>query len=327
MLGELGVAEAAVSSGEARGRSVAENLDRLIAWTRVAIRPEELYARVQEQVLDRPRAGIDPMPGAARLLRDLRLAGIQSALVTSSYRAMVDAVLPSLTEAAFEVILAGDEVRHPKPDPEPYRTAAARLGVPPGRCVVVEDSSTGVRSGLAAGCVVVAVAPARETSGVHLGRHVRAHRRPARPLGRPQFTGWPAGRRLQRACVSEKHCSPRTPASSCTWTAKARRRPMTVRCSHGSSFASRVPSARSRRAASRWPTWPPPPCQLPAPGSSSWSGRAHHRPGQVRPEDRSRSSRALPPTPPRPISCPTMRRSRRPRWALPSTSRATSSAG
>ena len=44
-----------------------------------------------------------------------------------------------------------------KPHPEPYRTAAGRLGVDPTACVAIEDSQTGVASALAAGCVVVAV--------------------------------------------------------------------------------------------------------------------------------------------------------------------------
>ena len=77
------------------------------------------------------------------------------ALVSSSYRVLVDAVLTH--GFAFDVTLAGDEVVHGKPDPEPYLTAARLLGVDPTRCVVLEDSGAGVRSGLAAGCAVVAV--------------------------------------------------------------------------------------------------------------------------------------------------------------------------
>jgi HAD superfamily hydrolase (TIGR01509 family) len=113
-------------------------------------------------MLDLLRLGITPLPGALDLLRALRLERVACALVSSSYRAMVDAVLLSLGRAEFTVTIAGDEVRHPKPDPESYLTAAARLGVSPGRCVVIEDSPAGIRSGLAAGCVLVSVAPTRE---------------------------------------------------------------------------------------------------------------------------------------------------------------------
>jgi len=162
VLGELGVPASAVRSNVLQGNSVAQNLARLSGLTGSSIRAEELYTRVTGRILDRLRIGVAPLPGAVELLRALRLAGVTCALVSSSHRAMVDAVLPSLGRAQFNFTVAGDEVRRPKPDPEPYRTAAARLGVEPARCVVIEDSSTGIRSGLAAGCVLVSVAPTRE---------------------------------------------------------------------------------------------------------------------------------------------------------------------
>ncbi|MDI5963285.1 HAD family hydrolase [Streptantibioticus silvisoli] len=162
VLVDRGVPASAVRPEELRGRSVAENLTRLSGLLRSPMSTQELYAHVNDRVLARLRDGITPLPGAVGLLRALRRAGVPCALVTSSYRAMVDAVLPSLGRAEFAVTVAGDEVDRPKPDPESYRTAAARLGVAPGRCVVVEDSSTGIRSGIAAGCVPVSVAPTRE---------------------------------------------------------------------------------------------------------------------------------------------------------------------
>ncbi|MFI6338821.1 HAD family hydrolase [Streptomyces sp. NPDC050535] len=162
VLGASGVPAAAIRPEELRGRSVAENLTRLSGLARSPMSAEELYARVSDRMLDRLRLGIAPLPGAVRLLRALRRAGVPCALVSSSYRVMVDAVLPSLGRAEFAVTLAGDEVRRPKPDPESYRTAAARLGIAPARCVVVEDSSAGLRSGRAAGCVTVSVAPTQE---------------------------------------------------------------------------------------------------------------------------------------------------------------------
>ena len=48
-------------------------------------------------------------------------------------------------------------MKNPKPDPEIYLTAAARLGVEPGACLVIEDSPVGVRAGVAAGMKVIAV--------------------------------------------------------------------------------------------------------------------------------------------------------------------------
>jgi len=100
-------------------------------------------------------------PGARELLAELNRAGVPCALVSSSYRRLVDAVLAGVRgadgSAAFAATVAGDEVRRLKPAPDPYLRAAQLLDVPPRDCVVLEDSPTGVAAGEAAGCVVVAV--------------------------------------------------------------------------------------------------------------------------------------------------------------------------
>ena len=98
---------------------------------------------------------LSPMPGALGLLSALHEQGVPQALVSSSYRVLVDAVLDGI--GPFAVTVAGDEVVDGKPHPEPYLTAAAALGVDPAGCVVLEDSPSGVASGEAAGCAVVAV--------------------------------------------------------------------------------------------------------------------------------------------------------------------------
>jgi beta-phosphoglucomutase-like phosphatase (HAD superfamily) len=82
---------------------------------------------------------------------------VPTALVSSSYRVLVDAALDSLGRERFDITLAGDEVAHGKPSPEPYLTACKMLGVMPSRCVIVEDAMSGVESGEAAGATVVAV--------------------------------------------------------------------------------------------------------------------------------------------------------------------------
>ena len=96
------------------------------------------------------------LPGVLDLLAAVTAAGIPQALVSSSYRVLVDAVLAH-GYGPFALTVSGDEVRHGKPHPEPYLTAAGRLGVDPRACVVLEDSAAGVLSGEAAGCAVLAV--------------------------------------------------------------------------------------------------------------------------------------------------------------------------
>ncbi len=74
-----------------------------------------------------------------------------------SYRAMAMVVVEQLHSDTFTTVVTGDQVTDGKPHPEPYLTAAARLGVDPTRCVAIEDSPTGVASAEAAGCIVIAV--------------------------------------------------------------------------------------------------------------------------------------------------------------------------
>jgi HAD superfamily hydrolase (TIGR01509 family) len=108
--------------------------------------------------------GLPLQPGAARLLAGLAAAGVPCALVTASSRAIMDAVL-KVTGLSFGVTVCGEDVQRPKPDPEPYLLAAARLGVPPEGCVVLEDSPTGIEAARAAGCAVIAVPSVPVSSG------------------------------------------------------------------------------------------------------------------------------------------------------------------
>lgn len=100
-------------------------------------------------------------PGARELLQEAIDADLPRALVSASWRTLVDAmheeVLHEVGRNAFPVTVAGDEVKVGKPDPAPYLLAARRLGVDPRRCVVLEDSPTGVTAGRASGALVVAV--------------------------------------------------------------------------------------------------------------------------------------------------------------------------
>jgi HAD superfamily hydrolase (TIGR01509 family) len=91
--------------------------------------------------------------------RELRARGLPIAIASSSPRERVDRTLGAAGLAdLFDVTVAGDEVERGKPAPDLFLAAAEKLGVPPERCVAVEDSPIGVESALAAGMTVVAVA-------------------------------------------------------------------------------------------------------------------------------------------------------------------------
>ena len=109
-------------------------------------------------VVDRVTHGPMPWrPGAFELLQELRAAEVPCALVSASYRILLDAALARLPQGTFQVSVAGDEVTFGKPHPEPYERACHALGVEARHCVVFEDSETGARAGNAAGAFVVAI--------------------------------------------------------------------------------------------------------------------------------------------------------------------------
>ena len=118
-------------------------------------------AQVQEAVMtDMVAALSSALPvhkGAIELVDAVRAKGARTALVTSSFRVIVDAALLVLGADRFDAVVTGDEVSRGKPDPEPYRTACERLVVSPADVVVIEDALNGVLSAEAAGCAVVAV--------------------------------------------------------------------------------------------------------------------------------------------------------------------------
>jgi HAD superfamily hydrolase (TIGR01509 family) len=96
-------------------------------------------------------------PDAARLLRRLP-PGIRAAVATGSRRLEVERILAHLgLSRHFHVLVTAEDYRRAKPDPDPFLTAARRLGEPPHACLVVEDSPAGVAAAREAEMPVVAV--------------------------------------------------------------------------------------------------------------------------------------------------------------------------
>ncbi len=119
--------------------------------------PEEIVEMLLDRVVARVREEVPWRPGARELLGHVREARIDTALVTMSWKRFSDEVVACLPTGSFTVSVTGDEVARGKPHPDPYLLAAERLGVRPEDCVAIEDSPTGARSALAAGCRVLGV--------------------------------------------------------------------------------------------------------------------------------------------------------------------------
>lgn len=118
---------------------------------------DDIVNRLLDGVIARVKAKVPWRPGARELLAKLQVAEVPCALVTMSWSRFANAVVAALPRGTFAAVISGDEVRRGKPHPEPYLAAADALGVRAKDCVAVEDSPTGVRSAVAAGCRVFAV--------------------------------------------------------------------------------------------------------------------------------------------------------------------------
>lgn len=109
---------------------------------------------------------IQPIPGAFELVRACAEAGWAQAVATSAPRITMELILDRFDlNEWFPVTVCVDEVPRGKPDPAVFELAAARLHIPPERCVIIEDSTNGVKAAKAAGiaCVALTSTHDRET--------------------------------------------------------------------------------------------------------------------------------------------------------------------
>ena len=118
----------------------------------------ELLARAEAMYDVVADAGIAHRPGIIDLLDWLVARGIPRAVATSTRRPLA---MRKLAAAGllpyFDAVATSSDVAAPKPAPDVYLLAASKLGVAPARCLVLEDSPTGVRAALAAGMTPVQV--------------------------------------------------------------------------------------------------------------------------------------------------------------------------
>jgi HAD superfamily hydrolase (TIGR01509 family) len=160
-LADLAAALGGDLSEAARRRMVGSSMGRSVAILHadlgVEADPESSAAFLTDRTADLFRTALVWKPGARELLDAVRAARLPAALVTSTHRYLTEIALDTIARQYFGAVVCGDEVRRPKPYPDPYLRAAELLGVPPARCVAIEDSPLGIAAAEAAGCAVLAV--------------------------------------------------------------------------------------------------------------------------------------------------------------------------
>lgn len=107
-------------------------------------------------------------------LSTLKSNGYVLALASNSIRPTIDTMIgrAALT-AYFDLVLSADDVDQPKPDPEIYRTAIARLGLVPEDVLIVEDNENGIKAALASGAHVMQVTSTDEVNHANIMKRIR----------------------------------------------------------------------------------------------------------------------------------------------------------
>lgn len=125
--------------------------------------PERLDAAFEriEAIEIADTEGITVLPGALDALDTLRAAGSDgddlAAIATSCTTPLATARIAATGLPAPAVVVTASDVARGKPHPDPFLLAAARLGVDPAECLVVEDAPGGLEAARAAGCSTLAV--------------------------------------------------------------------------------------------------------------------------------------------------------------------------
>jgi HAD superfamily hydrolase (TIGR01509 family) len=135
-----------------------------VEWSRymhdvigLAESPEEIDAEVVRRMQARYAEELPLVEGGVEAVRRLA-ADFRLGLASSSNRPIIAAVLEQAGIAElFQATVSSEEVARGKPAPDVYLETARRLGVPPERCVAIEDSANGIRSASAAGMRTVAI--------------------------------------------------------------------------------------------------------------------------------------------------------------------------
>lgn len=119
---------------------------------------EQLADEKERLFRERARGNIVALPGVAALIDALDARGVSRAVVTSTPRENLDMILDAIGLAArFGSLVAAEDTTHGKPHPEGFLLGASRLGVPPERCIVIEDAPHGLEAARAAGMRAIAV--------------------------------------------------------------------------------------------------------------------------------------------------------------------------
>ncbi|MFV9567190.1 beta-phosphoglucomutase [Thermoanaerobacter mathranii] len=158
---ELGIYFDEVINERLKGVSRLESLEIILEKSdkKYSQEEKEYYANKKNEYYKEMIKRITPqdlLPGVERFIEELKKRGIKTAIASVSKNAFT--VLENLKiKDKFDYIVDANEIRHGKPDPEIFLNAAKHLGIPPERCIGIEDSAAGITAIKRAGMYAVGV--------------------------------------------------------------------------------------------------------------------------------------------------------------------------
>jgi len=140
------------------GRPTRDILATLAAEAGIEIDLDAAAERKEQAFLEQ-LTEVRPIDAVVGVVRRLR-GRLPLAIVTGGYQHVCRRILSRIGIAdAFDTIVASEDTPRHKPDPDPFLEAASRLGVPPQRCLVWEDSDLGIEAARRAGMAWIDVRP------------------------------------------------------------------------------------------------------------------------------------------------------------------------
>lgn len=138
-------------------------ITRLDAYMRNLVQeklePNVLANELVNRMANRLASDTQYAPGAYELICQFRDANLPMALVTASDRSIMDSVLSSFEEKFFKAAICSEDVAISKPNPEGYLLAAKMLDVDIHRCLIIEDSLTGMTAAKDSGAYLLGINP------------------------------------------------------------------------------------------------------------------------------------------------------------------------
>jgi HAD superfamily hydrolase (TIGR01509 family) len=125
---------------------------------------DHLAGEIYEELNRSPRA----LPGVRRLIDAIEKRNIKWSIATSSRKAQVATSVAALELAGEPTIVDASHVKHAKPEPDLLLLAAQQLGIEPGRCWYVGDSTWDMVSAVAAGMIAIGVTAGSAVDSVAL---------------------------------------------------------------------------------------------------------------------------------------------------------------